>query len=78
MDIIVTITYINGDYDTFDVYVSSTHSGSNPILYANNIPKNTLTSGYTISGVSEFTKTVILISNSNGCNGNTTIIPVLE
>ncbi len=78
MDILVTITYINGDYDTFDVYVSNDLNGSNPILYTNNIHKNTLTSGYTISGVSELTKTVILISNSNGCNGNTTIIPVLQ
>lgn len=73
MDILLTITYINGDYDTFDVYISN---GITENIYSSNIHKSQLLSGYQITGVSNDISQVKLISNSYGCNGNTTIINV--
>ncbi len=72
--IIVTITYINGDYDNFDIYTSN--DTSNDTLYASNINKTHLISGYQIINAPIDTTKIKLISTSSGCNGNITIIDI--
>lgn len=73
MNIKVTITYINGDYDNFDVYTSN---GTNDILYSSNINKSQLISGYLIINAPTDTTKIKLISKSNYCNGNITLIDI--
>ena len=73
MNIIVTITYINGDYDNFDIYTSN---DTIDILYASNINKTQLISGYQIINAPIDTTKIKLISTSSGCNGNITIIDI--
>ncbi len=75
MDILTTITYINGDYDTFDIYTSN---GTLEILYSINIPKSQLLNGFPMNNIPNDTIQIKLISNSTKCNGNITLINLID